>query len=98
MKPMEWYAIRTVNGQAVVRDEVDGRKVASVYNLDDAVLLALAPALLAELHQTRLTLMYAAQEARGRVKKEIIDAWIYQANKAEFLVLEASMDLKGDTV
>lgn len=93
MRKMEWYAEKSSRGQAAISDEA-GRTVALVYDVNDAVLLCSAPNLLAELNQTRLTLMYAAQEAKGKVKKEIIDSWLYQAYKAERLIYEASMDIE----
>jgi predicted GNAT family acetyltransferase len=95
-KPMKWYAQRSSGSQGIVINEADGRTVAVTYDMDDVVLVASAPELLTELRRTQLMLMYAAQEAKGKVKKEIVDSWIYQVGKAGALFQEATMDIKEE--
>ena len=45
--------------------------------------------LLAELKQAELVIRHAAQEAKGRVKAELVGGWSYHANKIKAAIAEA---------
>ena len=55
----------------------------------NAALIEAAPDMLEELDMAAKTLMWAAQEARGRVKAEIVDGWIHHANKCNQVIAKA---------
>lgn len=50
---------------------------------------AAAPDLVEQLKWTENALRWAAQEARGRVKAEIVGGWLHHADKARAAIAEA---------
>lgn len=79
----QWHTQPTAgeHGQAIVYDD-SGKTIAVVYDDQFAKLITAAPDLLAELKQAELTLRWAAQEAKGKVHREIVGGWIHHANNA----------------
>jgi hypothetical protein len=56
---------------------------------DNARLISSAPSLLAALEKTEATLRWAAQEAKGKVKAEIVGGWIHHADQARAAIAKA---------
>ena len=55
----------------------------------NAALIAAAPELLAALESAEKTLRWAAQEAQGRVKSEIVGGWLHHADQARAAIAKA---------
>jgi hypothetical protein len=56
---------------------------------EDARLIAAAPELLAALKEAESAIRWAAQEAAGRVKSEIVGGWLYHAEQAREAIAKA---------
>ena len=57
---------------------------------EDRALRAAAPDLLASLEEAERVIRHAAQEAVGRVKKEIVGGWLHHANEARAAIEKAA--------
>jgi len=58
-------------------------------DITSAHLLANAPEMLDALEEAANVLIWAAQEAKGRVKAEIVGGWIYHSNKVREVIAKA---------
>ena len=70
--------------QGQIYDEDTGKTVAVTYDDEGghkARLIASAPALRESLEEAERIIRWAAQEARGRVKAELVGGWLHHANK-----------------
>lgn len=70
----------------------DGRDLAIVVGDNskaNAALIVSAPALLAALEEAERVLRWAVQEARGKVRKEIVGGWAHHANLARRAIASA---------
>jgi hypothetical protein len=71
----------------------DGIEVATLSYCEDyhwAELYAAAPELLAALAEAEKVIRWAAQEADGRVKAEIVGGWIHHANRVRAAIEKAT--------
>ena len=60
----------------------------------NARLIAAAPTLLAVCVEAEATLRWAAQEANGKVKAEIVGGWLYHADKVQAAIAAATITEK----
>jgi hypothetical protein len=88
--PGPCYHKSTSAGQSLIIEESTGRNIAVSYDEKDGPLLAAAPDLLAALQEAERVIRFAAQEAQGKVKAEIVGGWKHHANLARQAITKAT--------
>jgi hypothetical protein len=79
--------------QGQIYDTATGRTVALTYDDDTGErtrLIAAAPDLLAALVEAEAVIRWAAQEAKGRVKAEMVGGWLHHADSARAAIAKAT--------
>jgi hypothetical protein len=72
--------------------KLDGKRQESHFHAQqaNAKLIAAAPELLAALQEAERVIRFAAQEAEGRIKREIVGGWKHHADLAREVINKAT--------